>query len=285
MNPGSLSDRYWVHDLDPFLVRFSENFGIRYYGLSYMLGFLAGFALLHLASRRGRSPLGAGQNADYLFALVIGVLAGGRIGYFLLYDTASVARDPLMLLRVWEGGMASHGGIIGVILAMIWFARSRKVEFWRLADLTCMIGPPGLFFGRIANFINGELWGRVTDVSWAVIFPGSDPGAPLERIQPRHPSQLYGAALEGAVLFAFVAVRFWRGKDAVTTPGRVAGEFLVAYAILRIASEFFREPDATLILGMSRGIFYSIATGIAGVALLSSRMLRARAARAGSKPR
>jgi len=274
MNTGSLSDRYWVHDLDPFLVKFSEHFGIRYYGLSYMLGFLAGFLLLHLASRRGRSPLTTDQNADFLFALVIGVLGGGRVGYFLLYDMASIVRDPLSLFRVWDGGMASHGGFIGVVLAMLWFARSRKVEFWRLADLTCMIGPPGLFFGRIANFINGELWGRVTDVRWAVIFPGSDPGAPIDRIMPRHPSQLYEAALEGVVLFAFVALRYWRGKTAAVTPGRVAGEFLVAYAILRIAGEFFREPDASLILGMSRGILYSIAAGIAGIAIVI-RSLRA----------
>jgi len=280
MNTGSLADRYWVHDLDPFLVKFTETFGIRYYGLSYMLGFLAGFLLLHLASRRGRSPLGVAQNADFLFALVIGVLAGGRLGYFLLYETGSVARDPLMLLRVWEGGMASHGGFIGVLLAMIWFARSRKVGFWQLADLTCMITPPGLFFGRIANFINGELWGRVTEVRWAVIFPDSDPGAPLERIQPRHPSQLYEAGLEGAVLFAFVALRFWRGRTREVAPGRIAGEFLVVYAALRIFGELFREPDASLILGMSRGIFYSIVMGVAGfaIAVLAQR----RAARSGS---
>lgn len=280
MNTGSLADRYWVHDLDPFLVKFTETFGIRYYGLSYMLGFLAGFLLLHLASRRGRSPLGVAQNADFLFALVIGVLAGGRLGYFLLYETGSVARDPLMLLRVWEGGMASHGGFIGVLLAMIWFARSRKVGFWQLADLTCMITPPGLFFGRIANFINGELWGRVTEVRWAVIFPDSDPGAPLERIQPRHPSQLYEAGLEGAVLFAFVALRFWRGRTREVAPGRIAGEFLVVYAALRIFGELFREPDASLILGMSRGIFYSIVMGAAGIAI--AVLAQRRAARSGS---
>ena len=268
MNAGSLPARYWVHDLDPFLVKFTETIGIRYYGLSYMLGFLAGFLLLHLASKRGRSPLGVAQNADYLFVLVIGVLLGGRLGYFLLYETGSVVRDPLMLMRVWEGGMASHGGFVGVLLAMLWFARSRRVSFWRLADLTCMITPPGLFFGRIANFINGELWGRVTDVPWAVIFPDSAPtGTPLERIQPRHPSQLYEAGLEGLLLFAFVALRYWRGRTASIAPGRIVGEFLVVYSVLRIVAEQFREPDAALILGMSRGIFYSILMGVAGVAI------------------
>lgn len=268
MNAGSLTDRYWVHNLDPFLVHFTDTIGIRYYGVSYMLGFLAGFLLLHFASKRGKSPLHVGQNADFLFALVIGVMAGGRLGYFLLYEPEMIVRDPLSLLLVWKGGMASHGGFIGVMLAMLWFARSRKVSFWSLADLTCMITPPGLFFGRIANFINGELWGRTTNVPWAVIFPGSaPPGTPLEHIQPRHPSQLYEAGLEGLVLFAFVAFRFWRGKTREAAPGRIAGEFLIAYALLRIFGEQFREPDAALILGMSRGTFYSIATGIAGIAI------------------
>jgi phosphatidylglycerol:prolipoprotein diacylglycerol transferase len=280
MNAGSLPDRYWVHDLDPFVVKFTETIGIRYYGLSYMLGFLAGFLLLHFASKRGRSPLTVAQNADYLFALVIGVLAGGRLGYFLLYETGSVARDPLMLLRVWEGGMASHGGFIGVLFAMMWFARTRKVSLWRLADLTAMITPPGLFFGRVANFINGELWGRVTDVPWAVIFPGSEPaGAPLERIQPRHPSQLYEAGLEGALLFALVALRYWRGKTSAVAPGRIVGEFLAVYAVLRIIGEQFREPDAELIFGMSRGIFYSIVMGIAGVVIAIVAERRATKAR------
>lgn len=282
MNAGSLPDRYWVHDLDPFLVKFTETIGIRYYGLSYMLGFLAGFLLLHFASKRGRSPLAVAQNADYLFALVIGVLVGGRLGYFLLYETGSVARDPLMLVRVWEGGMASHGGFIGVLLAMLWFARSRKVSFWQLADMTCMITPPGLFFGRIANFINGELWGRVTDVPWAVIFPGSaPPGTPLERIQPRHPSQLYEAGLEGVVLFAFVALRYWRGRTREIAPGRIVGEFLAVYSVLRIVGEQFREPDASLILGMSRGIFYSILMGVAGIAIAVLAQRRAGSSRSG----
>ncbi|HEX9659618.1 MAG TPA: prolipoprotein diacylglyceryl transferase [Rhodothermales bacterium] len=280
MNAGSLPDRYWVHDLDPFVVKFTETIGIRYYGLSYMLGFLAGFVLLHLASKRGRSPLTVAQNADYLFAIVIGVLAGGRLGYFLLYEPESFLR-PLTVLKVWAGGMASHGGFIGVLLAMMWFARSRKVSFWQLADLTCMITPPGLFFGRIANFINGELWGRVSEVRWAVIFPGSAPaGTPLERIQPRHPSQLYEAGLEGALLFAFVALRYWRGKTREIAPGRIVGEFLTVYAVLRIIGEIFREPDATPLFGMSisRGIFYSIVMGVAGIAIAVLAERRARVA-------
>lgn len=277
MHPGSLPDRYWVHDLDPFLVRFTETIGIRYYGLAYILGFLAGFLLLHLASKRDKSPLGVSQNADFLFALIIGVVAGGRLGYFLLYEPEAFLR-PLTILKVWDGGMASHGGFIGVILAMVWFARSRKVSFWRLSDLTCLITPPGFFFGRIANFINGELWGKTTDVPWAVIFPQSElEGTPLERIMPRHPSQLYAAALEGLVMFAFVALRFWHGKTREIAPGRIAGEYLVAYSVVRIVGELFREPDASLILGMSRGTFYSIIMGTAGVVIAIVAQRRARA--------
>ena len=282
MNSGGLTERYWVQDMDPIMIHFTKDFGIRYYGVAYMMGFLAGFLLLHFASKRGNSPLTVGQNADYLFALVIGVVVGGRLGYFLLYGWEQFIHDPLVLFRVWEGGMASHGGFIGVILAMMWFAHSRKVSFWKLSDLTCMITPPGLFFGRIANFINGELWGKETDVPWAMIFPNSaEPGTPLGQIMPRHPSQLYEAGLEGIVLFTFVAWRFLRGKTREVAPGRIAGEFLVAYAILRIIGEIFREPDVGVlpILGLSRGTFYSILTGVAGVVIVILAERRARRSR------
>ena len=277
MNSGGLTERYAVWEWDPIMIHFTKDFGIRYYGVAYMLGFLAGFLLLRLASKRGKSPLPVNQNADYLFVLVIGVVAGGRLGYFLLYGWAQLIHNPLVIFRVWEGGMASHGGFIGVILAMWWFARSHRMSFWKLGDLTCMITPPGLFFGRIANFLNGELWGKETDVPWALIFPNSaPPGTPYGQIMPRHPSQLYEAGLEGIVLFAFVAWRFWRGKTREATPGRIAGEFLVAYAILRIIGEIFREPDAALILGLSRGTFYSILTGAAGIVIAILAEWRAR---------
>src|SRR5690606_13685921 len=219
--------------------------------------------------RRGRSPLDSDQLSTAFLAIIIGVMAGGRIGYFILYDFGTLLRDPLALFRVWEGGMASHGGFAGVALAILWISRRQKLAVTRLADLLVTVAPPGLFFGRIANFINGELWGKISTVSWAVRFPASmPPGTPVEEIPPRHPSQLYEAALEGLALFAYMQFRFGRCSAARRHPGQLTGEFLVGYAIARIISELFREPDAGLILGMSRGIFYSIFLAAVGVALI-----------------
>ena len=233
---------YWTHHLSPFLIQFSDNFGIRYYGLSYLLGFVVGAALLHLYARSGRSQLPAQKISDLIIALVLGVMIGGRLGSFLLYHPEQLIHDPLSFFRVWEGGMASHGGMAGVAIAVAWFSRSNKIRFLHLADLIVSIAPAGLFFGRIANFINGELWGKPAIVRWAVIFPES----PYPLV-PRHPSQLYEAALEGALLFAFMQWRFWRSSVIRDMPGRLTGEFLIAYAIARSIGEIFREPDAALV--------------------------------------
>jgi phosphatidylglycerol:prolipoprotein diacylglycerol transferase len=202
-------------------------------------------------------------------ALVIGVLAGGRLGYFLFYQPADLWRDPLALLRVWDGGMSSHGGFIGVTLALLWSARSYGLAWRHLADLVASVAPLGLFFGRVANFINGELWGKTSQVPWAVIFPGSaDPGTPAILIEPRHPSQLYAAALEGLLLLALTQYLIWRSPWLRVAPGRIAGCFLVGYAVARIVGEVFREPDAGLIWGMSRGTFYSLFLILGGLALI-----------------
>jgi phosphatidylglycerol:prolipoprotein diacylglycerol transferase len=251
---------FWVDRLDPFLIRFSGNFGIRYYGIAYVLGFLAAAWLLGRYARAGRSLLPLAKVADFMVAAVLGVVLGGRIGHYILYDGwRSFGSDPLAILRVWDGGMSSHGGFIGVVIAVAWFARREAIPFLHLCDLVASTAPAGLFFGRIANFINGELWGRVTTVPWAVIFPRSaEEGTPVALIPPRHPSQLYEAALEGLLLFALVQARFWRTDVVRERPGRLAGEFLVAYAVVRVAGEAFREPDASLIMGLSRGTFYSL---------------------------
>ena len=260
---------HWVHDLSPFLIRFGENFGIRYYGLAYVLGFVACGWLLHRYHRAGRTSLDLNASVDLVFSIVIGVLLGGRMGYFLLYQFETLRHDPLALLRVWEGGMASHGGFIGVTAALWWFARSRKVPMLHLGDLIASTAPAGLFFGRVANFINGELWGRISDVPWAVIFPQSaSPGTQLIHIQPRHPSQLYEAAGEGLLLFAFMQWRLWKSDALKSTPGRLAGEFLIAYALVRMFCEMFREPDASLLFGLSRGTFYSVFLIAAGAVLI-----------------
>lgn len=260
---------YWVHNLSPFLIRFSDNIGIRYYGLAYLAGFLSGAWLLRRYHRAGRSPLNADASTDLILALVVGVLLGGRLGYFLFYQPGAIFQDPLALLRVWDGGMASHGGFLGVIAAMWWFARSKKIGFLQVSDLVVTTAPAGLLFGRLANFINGELWGKMTTVPWAVIFPESgSPGMPLDRIPPRHPSQLYEAALEGLLLLAYTQWRFWRSDVAKKHPGHLAGEFLIAYALVRAVCEVFREPDASLILGLSRGTFYSIFLVAGGIATI-----------------
>ena len=260
---------YWVHDLSPFLYQFTENFGVRYYGLAYLLGFAAGWWLLVRYAKKGLAPLRAEQIGDLMTALVIGVLVGGRLGYFAFYQPEAIWRDPLTLLRVWDGGMASHGGFIGVAVALWWCGRSFRLPWRHLADLVVSVAPAGLFFGRVANFINGELWGKTSQVPWAMIFPASaEPGTPIELIAPRHPSQLYAAALEGLLLLALTQWLVWRTPLLRRAPGRIAGVFLISYAVVRAIGEVYREPDAGLLFGLSRGTFYSIFLVVGGLALL-----------------
>jgi len=252
---------YWVDNLSPFAIRIWGNVGIRWYGLAYVCGFIAGGWLMMRYHRAGRSVLPASQVPDFIVALVIGVLVGGRVGYFILYDFDLFLHYPLVLFRVWEGGMASHGGFIGVVLAIWWFSRRSGLPFLRLFDLAATTAPVGLLLGRIANFINGELWGKISTVPWAVIFPKSAPdGRPVEQIAPRHPSQLYEAGLEGALLLVYLQWRFWKSDVARQQPGRLTGECLVLYALVRIVCEVYREPDEGVmpIFGLSRGTFYSL---------------------------
>lgn len=265
--------QYWTHDLSPFLIKFPSDFlgieGIRYYGLAYLASFLLAWALLSLYHKRGRIDLSPDQRSSLMTVLILGVVIGGRLGYSLLYDSAACLEQPWRIFRIDQGGMASHGGILGVLVALIWYAKKQKVNFLSLSDVICAIAPIGLMLGRLANFVNGELWGRVTTVPWAVIFPHSPAryNAVLDHYgpDPRHPSQLYQAGLEGAILFAYLQVRFWRGP---LLPGQIAGEFLIGYALLRMFGELFREPDAALILNLSRGQFYSVFLLIAGMLTL-----------------
>ena len=263
--------KYWVHDLSPFLWQFPDSFGnwgpggIRWYGISYLAGFVFAYFLLKTYYKNKRSPYDSEQILNFMTFLVLGVLLGGRIGYSLLYRGNEFLQDPFMLLRVWEGGMASHGGFAGVCIAALLYARYSKQSPFPVGDLIVSVVPPGLFFGRIANFINGELWGRTTDVSWGVLFPKA-PGFAQEIA--RHPSQIYAATLEGLCTFAFVQWRFWKTDVTQRVPGRLAGEFLIAYSIARICNEFFREPDASLIMGMTRGQFYSIFLILGGIVLV-----------------
>ncbi len=270
MPPNETS--YPVCDFDPFLIQFSESVGVRWYGLAYVAGFIVAGLLLRLYYKCGRSPYNPDQQMTLMTAIVIGTLVGGRLGYILLYRPESLLENPLNLFKVWEGGMASHGGFVGICIAIWWFAHHTKRSFFYVADIVVTLGPAGVLFGRVANFINGELWGKVTDVSWAWIFPKSaEPGTPVWMIPPRHPSQLYEAFFEGLLLLVYLQLRFWLSDPKKRPAGLLAAEFLMLYAIGRIFSEFFREPDGgsiTLIMGLSRGTFYSIITFLAGLAML-----------------
>ena len=275
MNNFLSASNYWIHDLSPFLWEFPGDFanwgpgGIRWYGISYLLGFISAYLLLALYFRQNKSPYDQEQIINLITFQVIGVLIGGRIGYLLLYQGDKFLEDPLSLVRVWEGGMASHGGFIGVFIATLWYAKKSGQSVKPIGDLIVSVVPPGLFFGRIANFINGELWGKTTEISWGVLFPKAPDFA---MSVARHPSQIYAAIAEGLIPFLYVQLRFWKSSITKKYPGHLAGEFLIIYAIARIFNEIFREPDASLLMGISRGQFYSIFLILAGIiVVLSSR--------------
>jgi phosphatidylglycerol:prolipoprotein diacylglycerol transferase len=232
---------YYVHNLSPFLIQFSDNWGLRWYGLSYAAGFVLASMLLQWQAQRGYLKLPPLAVSDYLSWIIGGVLIGGRLGYCLFYDFDKTMHDPVSVIAFWRqggfSGMASHGGVLGVILVIYLFARRQKISFWQLADATVLATPLGLFLGRCANFINGELWGRPTDVPWAVVFANTGGGN-----LPRHPSQLYEAGLEGLLLFAVL----WWMRPRVKQDGWMALTFVGGYGLVRIFGELFREPDVQI---------------------------------------
>ena len=198
---------HYVVNLDPFAVRFPDGWfleGIRWYGLAYLAGFLIGLWLLNLYYKKGRSPLNPDETSSLLTYLVLGIIIGGRLGYMLFYDFDRFVSDPISVFKIMNGGMASHGGFIGVAIAIALFSKIHKTPFLKIADLVALVSTPGIFLGRIANFVNGELWGKVSNVPWAMIFPNSDPSKPISEIAPRHPSQLYEAFAEGILIFAIL---------------------------------------------------------------------------------
>ena len=227
--------------IDPVLVSVGP-FAIRWYGLAYLAGILLGWryarALAGNERLWGTRPpaMAPADIDDFVIWATIGIVAGGRLGYVLFYNAAAYLAEPAAILRLWDGGMSFHGGLIGTILAMTLFAVRRGIPILSLYDVIAAGIPFGLFFGRLANFINGELFGRVTDVPWAFVFPMGGP-------EPRHPSQLYEAALEGIVLFAALRLLTHR-FGSLARPGLTGGAFIAGYGISRIAVEFVREPDA-----------------------------------------
>lgn len=268
MNFFLASTNYWIHDLSPFLLEFSGDWrnwgpgGIRWYGISYLLGFISAYFLLVLYHKHQKSPYDKEQIMNLITFQVIGVLIGGRIGYLLLYQGDKFISDPLSIMRVWEGGMASHGGFIGVFIATFWYAKKSSQSIKPIGDMIVSVVPPGLLFGRIANFINGELWGKTTQAEWGVLFPKA-PDFALGIA--RHPSQLYAAIAEGLIPLIYVQWRYWKTSITQKYPGHLAGEFLLLYSVSRIFNEVFREPDATLLFGFSRGQFYSVFLMIGGI--------------------
>lgn len=260
---------FWVHNLNPVIFQIWGPLAVRWYGLAYLLGFLGGYLLLLRMSKRGEFAVPPQELSNFIVYLAIyGVFLGGRLGYVLLYAWDTFIQDPLFLFRVWEGGMASHGGILGVILVVLCTVWKKKYNFWNITDGLALVAPIGLFCGRVANFVNGELWGRPTDVAWAVIFPQAEDPAPT----PRHPSQIYEALGEG--LFLFIALWLIRRTVWGKRDGVVSAAFLVLYAAARIASECFREPDSTIYFGwLTKGQLYSAVMVIAAVAIIAKKHL------------
>jgi phosphatidylglycerol:prolipoprotein diacylglycerol transferase len=209
---------------------------IHWYGLTYLVGFVGGWWLGRIRTRKPWSPINREQMDDLLFYLALGVILGGRFGYVIFYNFDLFLADPLWLFRVWEGGMSFHGGLLGVMFAMWWYGRKVGTGFWKLADFVAPLVPVGLGAGRIGNFINGELWGKPTDVPWAMVFPTAPDAL------ARHPSQLYQFALEGVALFAIL----WWFSAKQRPRMAVSGMFLIFYGIFRFLVEFVREPDPQL---------------------------------------
>ena len=252
---------------DPVLVHIGP-FALRWYALAYITGILLGWLYARAIIRAerlwgGPAPMTVADFDDFVLWATLGVILGGRIGYVLFYNPAHFAANPVEIVQLWKGGMSFHGGFLGCVLAVVLFARHRGISILSLGDLTCAAGTIGIFLGRIANFINGELWGRTTDVPWAMIFPS---GGPL----PRHPSQLYEAALEGLLLFVVLTALIRAG--ALKRPGFILGAFAFGYGIARSICELFREPDAQLGFlwgGLTMGMLLSVPLIIAGIALMA----------------
>lgn len=294
-------EHFYLHRLSPFVFEFSKGFGVRWYGLAYVLGFLAAYRLLLWLAERRLVPLKPESVSDFItWSALFGVLIGGRVGFVLLYDFPKLMADPLSLVRVWEGGMASHGGIMGLVVFTFYYARKHGISWTGVGDGLVTVSPPGLFLVRLANFINGELYGRIASVPWAVQFPtelrerpellektpfadlapdsaleliriGGPAAADLEKVlrevlPARHPSQIYEALLEGVVLFATL----WIMRTKLRVPrGVLTGTFFVLYALLRILGEQFRQPE-DFNFGMPRGVFLSLFLILIGTGFIVS---------------
>jgi len=259
-------------NFDPVLIQLGP-FAIRWYALAYIAGILIGWLYARALIRNDRlwggpAPMTVTDIDDFIVWVTLGIILGGRIGYVLFYNPAYFAEHPLEALELWKGGMSFHGGFTGCIAAVVLFARKNDIPILSLGDITCAVGTIGVMLVRLANFINGELWGRPSDVPWAMVFPG---GGPL----PRHPSQLYEAALEGLVLFAMLGLMVRAG--ALKRPGLIIGAFAIGYALARSFCELFREPDAQLGFlwnTVTMGTLLSVPLLVFGIVLIAIALRR-----------
>ena len=253
---------YWVHNLDPFLIKFPPPWpidGIRWYGFAYFLAFWLAYLFLKQLGNKGLIKLSYEQQQTYLFALFCGILLGGRLGYVLFYQFDYYWENLFEIVAIWHGGMSSHGGFIGITLALYWLSRKQKYALFSLTDLTVWLGSLGVFFGRCANFINAEVIGKPTQVAWGILYNGE--------LFARHPSQLYEALGEGLLIFILATYSIFKKKTVIHSPGKLSCNFLIFYGIMRCFLERFREPDAPLICNLSRGQFYSIFVILVGILL------------------
>jgi phosphatidylglycerol:prolipoprotein diacylglycerol transferase len=243
-------------------------FAIRWYALAYIAGILIGwlYARLIIRSERlwgGQAPFTTADFDDFILWVTLGIILGGRTGYVLFYNPLHFAAHPAEIIQLWKGGMSFHGGFAGCVAAVMLFARRRGISMLSLGDVTCAVGPIGLLLGRLANFVNGELWGRPSDVPWAMVFPGD------VTQQPRHPSQLYEAGLEGLLLLTVLAIVIRAG--GLRRPGLVIGTFALCYGLARSFGELFREPDPQLGFlwgGLTMGMLLSVPMILAGLAFI-----------------
>lgn len=253
---------YWVHNLDPFLIKFPPTWpidGIRWYGFAYFLAFWLAYLFLKQLGNKGLLKLSYEQQQTYLFALFFGILLGGRLGYVLFYQFDYYWENLFEIVAIWHGGMSSHGGFIGITLALYWLSRKQKYALFSLTDLTVWLGSLGIFFGRCANFINAEVIGKPTQMAWGILYNGE--------LFARHPSQLYEALGEGLLIFIIATYYIFKKQIVIHSPGKLSCNFLIFYGIMRCFLERFREPDAPLICNLSRGQFYSIFVILIGILL------------------
>ncbi|WP_198024178.1 prolipoprotein diacylglyceryl transferase [Sphingorhabdus lutea] len=243
-------------------------FQIRWYSLAYFGGVLLGWWYFAKLTEKGGSPISKDNIDDFIIYAVLGIILGGRLGYCIFYNP-ELFLTPIKVLQMWNGGMSFHGGVIGVSIALFIFCKQKGLSLIRVADYLACVYPIGHILGRFANFVNGELWGKPTDVSWAIIFPDADN-------LPRHPSQLYEAGLEGVAIFMILFYMFWR-TDARNRPGLLVGTFAILSAVARFGVEFFREPDEGVngLLGMSMGQVLTIPMIFFGLYFLITSKKRA----------